>query len=175
VNRRLRTLSATAALLAAAAGGLTLSSTAGASTHNGKGGDALAAVRAATAKYHRVDAAIAAGYRPSEGCAASPEGAMGRHYLNPALMGSIDPARPAILLYVPTENGLRLAGVEWFQADADQDLATDGDRPSLFGQPFDGPMPGHEPGMPAHYDLHAWVWADNPSGVFAPWNPSLSC
>ena len=138
-------------------------------------GTQLAEVRAATARYHRVEAALADGYRPSPECAASPDGAMGVHYVNPARMGEIDPERPAILLYVPSPDGPRLAGVEYFQADADQDLASDGDRPSLFGQPFDGPMPGHGPGMPVHYDLHVWLWANNPAGTFAPWNPALSC
>ena len=36
-------------------------------------------------------------------------------------------------------------------------------------------MPGHLPGMPWHWDLHVWVWANNPSGTFAQWNPALSC
>ena len=36
-----------------------------------------------------------------------------------------------------------------------------------FGRGFDGPMEGHEPGMPVHYDLHAWVWKRNPGGTFA--------
>ena len=59
---------------------------------------------------------------------------------------------------------LRLGAVEYFQADADQDLATDQDRPSLFDLPFDGPMLGHEPGMPIHYDLHVWLYKHNPGG-----------
>jgi len=29
--------------------------------------------------------------------------------------------------------------------------------------------------MPVHYDLHVWFWHDNPSGLFAPFNPALSC
>ena len=57
--------------------------------------------------------------------------------------------------------------------DKDQNLATDDDRPSLFGVPFDGPMLGHEPGMPIHYDLHAWLWKKNPKGKFARWNPTV--
>jgi hypothetical protein len=61
------------------------------------------------------------------------------------------------------------------RVDADGSLATDDDRPSIFGQPFDGPMPGHNPAMPVHYDLHVWLSADNPSGLFAQFNPSLSC
>jgi hypothetical protein len=45
----------------------------------------------------------------------------------------------------------------------------------LFGRPFDGPMLGHEPGMPPHYDLHVWVWQANPEGIFAPFNPNVTC
>jgi hypothetical protein len=47
--------------------------------------------------------------------------------------------------------------------------------PELFGQAFQGPMPGHFPGMPWHWDLHAWIWANNPNGLFEQWNPALSC
>jgi len=35
-------------------------------------------------------------------------------------------------------------------------------------------MPGHD-AMPVHYDLHVWVAERNPSGLFAPFNPTLSC
>jgi hypothetical protein len=48
----------------------------------------------------------------------------------------------------------------------------------LFGQPFDGPMEGHEPLMPHsthHYDLHVWLWKENPAGLFKPTNPTLTC
>jgi hypothetical protein len=45
----------------------------------------------------------------------------------------------------------------------------------LLGQPFDGPMPGHGPDMPIHYDLHVWTHKANPAGVFAPFNPKVSC
>ena len=61
------------------------------------------------------------------------------------------------------------------QLDADQTLATDDDRPSLFGRGFDGPMPGHNPSMPIHYDLHAWVLDTNPAGTLSQWNPTLHC
>ncbi len=89
--------------------------------------------------------------------------------------GVLDPARPDILLYVKDGRGLRLAGAEFFAVDPDQNLATDEGRPELFGQPFDGPMPGHGPGMPIHFDLHAWVWKHNPAGTFASWNPRVTC
>lgn len=142
--------------------------------------DELQAVKAATARYHSFAQAQADGYTiAGEPCVAAPGlGAMGIHAVNPALIAdpAINPTQPEILLYLPKANGqLELIGVEYFKVDADQNLATDADRPSVFGQPFDGPMPGHTPTMPIHYDLHVWFWADNPAGMFAPFNPSLSC
>ena len=79
----------------------------------------LAQVRQATAKYHDVNQALADGYIPVSPCEALPgAGAMGIHYLNPALASdlAIDPLAPEILLYAPSGNGLRLVGVEYFVA-----------------------------------------------------------
>lgn len=135
----------------------------------------LAQVRQATAKYHDVAAALADGYQPTGHCEQSPAGVMGAHHLNPARLGELDPLRPAVLLYLPAHKGQRLVGVEYFHVDRDQDLTTDDDVPSLFGQNFNGPMVGHQPGMPIHDDLHVWLWAHNPAGMFAQWNPALSC
>jgi hypothetical protein len=139
----------------------------------------LAKVRAATAKYHSFARAQADGYSvENEPCVASPDGTMGIHAVNFPLLAdnAIDPLRPEILLYLRGPNGkLRLVGVEYWKVDADQNLATDGDRPSLFGLPFDGPMEGHNPFMPRHYDLHVWIWHHNPSGMFSMWNPKLEC
>ena len=137
----------------------------------------LQQVRAAVARYHSVDQAIAAGYFAASPCEESPAGAMGIHFINPALFGpGNDPRNPEILLYVPNADGeLKLVGVEYFQVDADQDLTTNADRPSIFGQAFDGPMLGHAPGMPIHYDLHVWIAEANPAGVFAQWNPAMNC
>lgn len=139
----------------------------------------LRAVRAAVAKYHDYDNAVAAGYSlAGEPCIASPVGTMGFHAVNGALIGAgvIDPLRPNVLLYAPRSDGsLKLVGVEYMKVDADQNLSTAGDRPSLFGHAFDGPMPGHNPSMPIHYDLHVWVVEGNPSGTFANFNPSISC
>lgn len=134
-------------------------------------GRQLAAVRQATAKYHNVEVAIADGYVPTEHCVDQPGSGMGYHYFHPELGMDLenDPLRPELLIYAPAGNGLKLVAVEWFQADVGQP------RPSILGQPFDGPMDGHEPGMPRHYDLHAWIWQANPDGVFAPWNPNVSC
>jgi hypothetical protein len=136
-------------------------------------------VRAAVARYHSFQQAERAGYTvEGEPCVSSPDGTMGIHAINPALMADdvVDPLQPEILLYVERDNGtLELVGVEYWKADADQDLATDEDRPIVLSQPLDGPMPGHNPVMPVHYDLHVWVAAEHPTGLFAPFNPALSC
>jgi hypothetical protein len=141
--------------------------------------DLLRQVRRATRVFRDVDAARAAGYAATGECVDDPKyGGMGVHYANEKLIadGVLDVTRPEILVYQPTANGeLRLGAVEYFQVDGDQDLATDDDRPSLFGVPFDGPMLGHEPGMPIHYDLHVWLYKHNPAGIFAMWNPRVHC
>ena len=157
----------------------------------------LAAVKQATAAYHDVSKAVEAGYLAPEAaaCVESPAGAMGVHSANPALLrdGVIDALRPEVLLYLPKNGGgFRLVGVEyvqsvlvrspsgvtspWFAATqwpSNYTVLTPA--PSLFGKTFDGPMAGHEPGMPWHYDLHAWIWAPNPNGDLAQFNPRLSC
>lgn len=145
----------------------------------------LRKVKAALSKYESVTAAEADGYARASACEAIPtspgaswwSGAMGIHYVNNALTRlPVNPMKPAILTYLPTPNGgLQLGAAEYFKADADQNLKTDGDRPTIFGRAFDGPMLGHAPGMPIHYDLHVWLWKHNPSGMFAPWNPAASC
>lgn len=146
--------------------------------------DDLQAAKAASARYHSVEQALKNGYSGvGEPCVTSPgapapPGAMGIHYVNGGLVGdpTIDPLQPEVLLYAPADDGqLKLVGVEYMKIDADQNLATDGDRPSIFGVPFDGPMPGHNPTMPIHYDLHVWFWEDNPLGEFVPFNPAVSC
>lgn len=131
----------------------------------------------ASAKYLDESVALADGYVPYA-CSANPagRGAMGYHYFNESRYGSLDPAKPGALLFEDGPGGRRrLAGVEWIVVDADQDLKTSGDRPSLFGQKFEGPMPGHYPGMPVHYDLHVWLWKHNPDGLFNRWNPRVTC
>jgi hypothetical protein len=153
----------------------------------------LAKTKKALDKYQSVDAAKADGYAPASPCESTPinpdqtsfGGAMGIHYVNGAILasGNLDPAKPPILVYLPTAGGaLELVAAEYFKPDADQNLQTDDDRPSLFGRAFDGPMEGHNPpgtpagqGMPRHYDLHVWLWKHNPSGIFAPYNPAVSC
>ncbi len=113
---------------------------------------------------------------------------MGIHYVNPqrGMDISVDPREPEFLLYERQTNGrMRLVGLEyfapvivngqpWFGPDAPPEGQYN-PAPSLFGRTFDGPFAGHEPGMPWHYDLHVWTWRHNPLGMFAPFNPKVSC
>jgi hypothetical protein len=141
--------------------------------------DDLIRAHRATRAFRDLEAAKAAGYEKASDCEDDPKyGAMGIHYANPELVadGKLDVERPEILVYQPTPSGkLRLGAIEYFQADADQDLATDEDRPWMFDVPFDGPMLGHNAEMPIHYDLHVWLYRHNPAGVFAMWNPAVEC
>jgi hypothetical protein len=155
--------------------------------------DALDAAKSAAARYHSIDQAQAAGYVAGSPCEQLPAvGGMGFHYVNPALLAdpAIDPAKPEVLLYAPNEQGkLKLVGVEyvavalantpagpapWFGATSPP-VGFFNPAPMLFGQTFDGPMAGHGPGMPWHYDLHVWLYRANPSGMFAQWNSNVSC
>lgn len=135
----------------------------------------LERVRDQLAKYKDPVAAVRDGYLSTLGCVHYEDGAMGVHFLNPAFLSpEPDPGKPQILVYEPVGNTLELVAAEWFVP-----LATGvKERPTLFGQPFDGPMEGHEPLMPQelhHYDLHVWLFKENPEGVFAVTNPNVSC
>jgi len=103
-----------------------------------------------------------------------PKGAMGIHFVNVTIQGPPDPMKPNVLIYEPVGKELKLVAVEWL-VPLTPDLKQ---RPSLFGQSFMGPMEGHEPLIPkdyVHYDLHAWLFKNNPLGMFAPTNPEVSC
>lgn len=135
----------------------------------------LKAVREALGKYKDPIAAVHDGYFSTVGCIEYPDGGMGVHFLNTALMGpEPDPLRPQVLIYEPDRDQLRLVAAEWFVP-----LATGvKERPAIFGQPFNGPMEGHHPLMPSglhHYDLHVWLFKENPAGMFNPTNPNVKC
>ena len=135
----------------------------------------------ATAAFHDIDKALAAGYAPSDfpglpgsaECFESPEGAMGIHYIDGALLtdGVIHAGRPEALVYEPRPNGkLELVALEYviFQS------ASPGGPPTLFGETF-MPNDGIALGVPPLYTLHAWIWTPNPLGLLQPWNPRVSC
>ena len=146
----------------------------------------LAQVRRATARFHDLDAALAAGYqlgwvngdgnRIIANCVKHPTaGAMGYHYFHPDLMSdlAVDPLEPEVLVYAPGDDGLELAAVEWVARGPNSNPA---------GVPATDPPPTLM-GMPMHilvpavgfYIMHAWVWQPNPAGMFADFNPDVSC
>lgn len=129
----------------------------------------------ATRRFTDVRLAKAAGYLPTDLCVPG----MGYHYVHPGLAADtvIDATLPEVLLY---DRSATLLGIEYFRADDDGDLSTSDDRPTLFGNRFDGPMTGHEvphgaPAMPVHYDLHVWLYRHNPAGELATVNPKITC
>jgi len=157
-------------------------------------GPQLAAVRKATARYQDVRVAIAYGYVSEQHCIAMPgTGAMGVHFVHPERMGlvmkdgridgtdtEIDPTQPELLIYEPQKDGgLTLVAVEYYTS---QEAWGPAPPPTFYGVPFndmkDDPSTpdvdeGH--GFTPHYDLHVWLYRENPRGMFAQWNPAVSC
>ena len=129
----------------------------------------LAALRRATAPFHRFDVALDAEYTFlfNGMCMEDPAGGMGYHYVNLGLLdGEVEVAKPEALLYEPGPNQqMRLVAVEYV---IPKDAWAGPGVPTLLGQEltlnsFD------------LYARHAWVWKDNPDGMFAAWNPRVSC
>jgi hypothetical protein len=130
----------------------------------------IAGLRLATAGFHSLPDAIDAGWSEDlTGCLALPGvGGMGHHYVNWDLFfdGEVDALQPELLVYAPTPNGgLRLAAVEYLVFDS----ALTGPVPELYGQTFH-----FNPNIQA-WVLHVWLWHGNPNGLFADWNPTVSC
>lgn len=143
----------------------------------------LSTARAGTAGYHNNDAALAAGYgefKDAQGIACIDQpgaGGMGIHFANGTLVGDavVKAATPEALVYEPEPNGrLRLVAAEYIVFQADWD-ATHSSPPSLFGQQFEPISSPNRYGLPPFYELHAWLWKHNPSGMFNDWNPRVSC
>lgn len=131
----------------------------------------LAVLRQATAAFHQFDVASNAGWSTQiTGCMTDPTlGGMGYHYGKVGLIdGSVRVEEPELLLYEPEKNGkLRLVGVEYIIPYSFH--ARSAAPPVLFGQRF------AQVDAFQLWGLHAWVWEDNPSGMFAPWNPRVTC
>jgi hypothetical protein len=144
----------------------------------------LSVARGATASFHDIGAANAAGYvfrvTDVDGIACIDEpgtGGMGVHYAKPDILfdDKIDAATPELLVYEPRPNGgLRLVAVEYFVFKAAWD-ANHGAPPSLFGRQFEEMDKPNRYGVDEFYELHAWVWRHNPLGMFDDWNPRVSC
>lgn len=154
------------------------------------GQSAVAGAREATARFHDLGAADSAGYSVQVAdlagitCIDSASGAMGIHYLNPTLVpelfdasaaATVDAATPELLVYAPGPDGqLRLAALEYLTIKSVWDAQHVG-APSLFGRSFDTTFAGNRYGLPDFYSLHAWIWNPNPTSIFAPYNPRVTC
>jgi len=134
-------------------------------------------VRQATAPFKELQAAEDAGYALVHGCVSGPNGgAMGVHFANGDLVGDgeIDAEHPEAVIYEQSYGKLRLVGVEYIVLAEAWDANHDAP-PVLMGQLFNYNSAPNRYGLPAFYELHVWAWKLNPTGVFADWNPLVSC
>jgi hypothetical protein len=135
----------------------------------------------ATAAFHDIDSAIAAGYTfrlpdvAGKTCIDQPGvGGMGVHMVDTSLLdGTLDPKHPEALVYEPEANGkLKLVALEYvIFASAWPSTSP----PSLFGHDFDFISSPNRFGLPAFWALHAWLFKPNSSGLFFAWNPRVVC
>jgi hypothetical protein len=135
----------------------------------------LTDVRAATIRFQSTAMAEQLGWGLVPGldhCFQNPGvGAMGYHYINTDLLDlRVDRTRPEALVYATGPDGqLELVAVEYIvPAKLWDDSDLEG-LPRLFGQTF------HLNEALGVYVLHAWIWKDNPAGLFEDWNPTVSC
>jgi len=131
----------------------------------------VAELRRLLAPYHTVSRAVAAGWDTDiTGCLELPGvGGMGHHYANLGYLGDGQIAwdAPELLVFAPSPNardGLRLVAVEYIVFKAEMPSA-----PSLYGETF------HSNDAAAAWALHVWIGDHNPDGLFADWNPTISC
>ena len=132
----------------------------------------LASLRRVTAGFHDFNTASNAGWSAQiTPCMTDSHGAggMGFHYGNVGLIdGTATVEKPQLLLYEPEKNGrLRLVAVEYIIPYSFHPRSAT--PPRLFDQDF------QQVDDFQLWGLHAWVWRDNPSGIFAPWNPQVNC
>jgi hypothetical protein len=144
---------------------------AGAGVASAQSQASLASVRQATLKYKDIDAAFADGYVLFYTCTEQPGvGTMGQHLINFGYVGddAVDALHPEGLVYEPKRNGgWKLVAVEYvtFQAGV-----------SVLGQSMNTVPATNRYGIPSQfYAKHAWIWQGNPDGVFADWNPDVTC
>jgi hypothetical protein len=135
------------------------------------------AVRQAATPFPDPPAAEAAGYVHMQGCVSGPQdGAMGLHYVNGDLVGDgeLDAAHPEILIYALQDGAMHFVGVEYLVLAADWEATHEGP-PVLLGQLFNFVGAPNRYRNPPFYELHVWAGQDNPHGMFADWNPTVSC
>lgn len=164
----------------------------------------IAALRPIAERYADVAVALADGYipDPSGMCVTAameglpPEaGGMGIHYLRPDLLGitataprvagtgtHTDFSQPGILIYEPQADGsLQLVAIENLVWAAGMQAAGVTETPSFLGNEYvhmlDDPATEADEahGFEEHYELHVWIPRENPTGMFTPFNPAVTC
>lgn len=164
----------------------------------------LAAVKAATERFRDVNVALAEGYVPDPngmcvmaGTEGFPRqlGGMGIHYARMDLLGitatepvvdgngtHTDFMTPAVLVYVPDAEGhLELAAVENLVFQKAWHAAGHTEGPEFLGNQYYSMVENPETealeahGFAPHYELHMWLFRDNPAGMFVPFNPDVTC
>jgi hypothetical protein len=165
----------------------------------------LEQVRAATERFRDVKVALAEGYIADPGniCETADMmgkpaelGAMGIHYFRPDMLGISGPPnprvdgngthtdfnKPAILIYEPQADGsLQLVAVENLVFQKSWREAGNAKPPSFHGVEWDTMQ--DDPAtkideahmFEPHYDRHVWLYRENPRGMFAQFNPNVSC
>ena len=176
-----------------------------ASPHAPAAEPSLEDIRAATEKYRDVKTALADGYMPAPGdmCETSSHmglphelGGMGIHYFRPDMLGISAPpnprvtgnglhtdfSRPSILIYEPQADGsLELVAVENLVFEKAWKEAGNSSPPKFHGLDWDymaddpNTATDEAHGFEPHYDRHVWVHRENPNGMFAQFNPKVSC
>lgn len=102
------------------------------------------------------------------GCFENPGvGGMGVHWLNDTLLDAqVDASQPEALVYELDSAG-NVAGLVGHEYLVPIEAWTEDQPPSLFGLDF------HEHPVLPFWILHAYLWKENPSGMFSDWNPAI--
>jgi hypothetical protein len=184
---------------------LTIIAAALAAAAPGPGEPTLDEVRAATARFRNVKVALAEGYvrDPTDMCDTAPMmgrpkalGGMGIHFFRPDLLGITAPPaprvdgngthtdfhKPSILIYEPREDGsLELVAVENLVFKKAWEAAGNKKLPTFHGVEydymFDDPKTAIDEAhnFEPHYDRHVWLYRPNSNGMFAQFNPTVTC
>ncbi|HLL29607.1 MAG TPA: hypothetical protein VK403_01295 [Allosphingosinicella sp.] len=184
---------------------LTIIAAALAAAAPGPGEPTLAEVRAATERFRKVEVALAEGYvrDPTNMCDTAdmmgrPKalGGMGIHFFRPDLLGITAPPnprvdgngthtdfrKPSILIYEPRADGtLELVAVENLVFKKAWHEAGNEGRPTFHGVEydymFDDPKTDIDEAhmFEPHYDRHVWLYRPNANGMFAQFNPTVTC
>ena len=127
----------------------------------------LAQVRQATARFHDLASAEAAGYEQFLPCFDLPgTGGMGQHFASFGLIDqTVEPTRPEVLVYEPKDGRYQLVAVEYVVPQGPP--YTDANPPALFGEAF------HRNDTLGIWAFHAWIWRGNPTGIHEDWNPNV--